>query len=89
MSVVTGRPGSELPLTLISPSGGAFDRSGGGERETASTWQRLVVDSSEAGTWTTQLYGAVWTLRVTLAVYAAPAVNVRPVAAVDVEVVGE
>ncbi|MEJ5867141.1 hypothetical protein WDV85_05215 [Pseudokineococcus sp. 5B2Z-1] len=51
-----------------------------------------MVDAPEAGTWTAQLYGADVDPEggpVALSVYAAPPVNARPVAAVDVRVVGD
>ncbi|WP_346027393.1 GDSL-type esterase/lipase family protein [Arthrobacter parietis] len=60
ISLVTGWPGSDVSLTLISPSGQRFDRStdpAGATRETGPTHEHVEVSAPETGEWTVELFG--------------------------------
>lgn len=94
ISVVTGWPGSDVPLTLVSPSGTVYDRQfdGSGQRRvTGPTWEKVRVEAPEAGTWTASLYGLDVDPTgepVTVSTYVAEPVNRAPAAALTTTVRG-
>lgn len=94
LSVVTGWPGSDVSLTLRSPSGRIIDRAATAAditRDTAATFEHVEVAEPEQGTWTAELFGvdvAPEGEPVTLSVYQPEPVNQRPTARATVRVVG-
>jgi hypothetical protein len=56
-----GYPGSDLPMTLTSPSGRVITRdtvAGDIESSHGATWESYVITEAEVGTWTVEIYGA-------------------------------
>lgn len=94
LSVSTQWPGSDVVLTLTSPSGRVIDRSTNSpdvQHEVGPTYESYHLNSTEPGAWTASLFGA----RVApqgeptrLAVWHVPAVNVNPVARFSISQVG-
>lgn len=86
LSVSSQWPGSDVVLTLTSPSGKVYDRavdSAGVRHQVGPTFESYQLDASEPGIWTAALYGA----RVSpqgeptrLDVFNAPAGNQDPMA---------
>jgi GDSL-like Lipase/Acylhydrolase family len=58
-SVNTSWPGSDVALTLVSPSGQRFTRTGGGgqNRTTAPTFEHVEIPTPEAGEWQIEVKG--------------------------------
>lgn len=84
VSVVSGWPGSDVVLTLVSPSGRRYTRQSGDHfRETGATWEHVEVSGPEAGSWTAELFGAdvaVGGEPVVVSTFAADPQNIRPTA---------
>ncbi len=60
LNVNTTWPGSDVVLTLRSPSGRVISRATQASdvrRDTRSTWERVQVSRPEVGTWVAELYG--------------------------------
>jgi PKD repeat protein/lysophospholipase L1-like esterase len=82
----TSWPGSDVVMTLTSPSGRVIDRSTTATdvlHEVGPTQELYRVRTPEAGSWTVELYGADVSGSgepVTLSAYAAPVPNEKPVA---------
>ncbi|MCA2215541.1 nidogen-like domain-containing protein [Jidongwangia harbinensis] len=54
-------PGSDIQLTLTSPSGTVYDRTarpGGASGSHGPTWDQLSIPNPEPGTWTATMFGA-------------------------------
>lgn len=61
VSIVCQWPGSDIPLTLVSPSGTRYTRSAPGAgvvHSNGPTWEQFEIPTPEAGTWRFELYGA-------------------------------
>ena len=61
VSIVCQWPGSDIPLTLVSPPGGRYTRSAPGAgvvHSNGPTWEQYEIPTPEAGTWKFELYGA-------------------------------
>ncbi len=98
LSVSTGWPGSDVPLTLVSPSGTRYARGADGSgaaaatRSTGPTFENVIVPSPQAGTWTAELYGLDVDPAgepVTLDTYQAAPDNVLPTARIVTRVSGD
>jgi lysophospholipase L1-like esterase len=98
LSVSTGWPGSDVPLTLLSPSGTRYARGADGTgataatRHTGPTFENVIVPSPEAGTWTAEMYGLDVDPEgepVTLDTYQAEPDNLKPTARVATRVSGD
>lgn len=60
ISLVTGWPGSDVSLSLVSPSGQRFERSTdtpGSTRETGLTYEHVEIANPEVGEWKVELFG--------------------------------
>lgn len=60
LSIVSQWPGSDVPLTLVSPSGVRYTREAPGagvKHEFGPTWEQYEVPTPEPGLWTFELYG--------------------------------
>lgn len=53
-------PGSDVEVSLVSPSGVRYDRSDlhGAAHDNGATYEYYTIDNPEHGTWTLELYGA-------------------------------
>lgn len=86
LSVSTQWPGSDVVLTLASPSGRVIDRSvtsADVQHEVGPTFESYHLSASEPGTWTATLFGAQVASQgepTRLSVWHVPAVNQDPVA---------
>lgn len=86
VSVSTQWPGSDVVMSLTSPSGRVIDRSSSAidvQHEVGPTFESYHLSSSEAGTWTVRLFGAQVAPQgepTRLSVWHVPAVNQRPTA---------
>lgn len=86
LSVSTQWPGSDVVLTLTSPSGRVIDRntnSSDVEHEVGPTFESYHVTTGEPGTWTATLYGAQVAPQgepTRLAIWNTPVANQDPVA---------
>lgn len=95
ISVVTGWPGSDVSLTLTSPSGRVIDRGTAASdvrRITGATHEKVEVDDPEVGTWTVEVTGldvADGGEPVTLSMYQAPDPNERPIGRIEVHAAGD
>lgn len=84
ISLVTGWPGSDVSLSLISPSGQRYDRSTQAPdttRETGPTYEHVEVTDPELGQWTVELFGLdvpAGGEPVSLSVYQAESANQSP-----------
>jgi lysophospholipase L1-like esterase len=93
VSLVTGWPGSDVSLTLVSPSGRRIDRNSTASdvsRVTETTTEHVEVADPEPGTWTAELFGvdvAPAGEEATLSVYQADPENQRPVGRITARVV--
>jgi hypothetical protein len=61
LSVIIEWPGSDVELTLTSPSGRTYTRSAPGAgvyHANGPTWEQFEIPHPEAGEWTASLYGA-------------------------------
>lgn len=94
LSLSTGWPGSDVVLTLRSPSGKTHTRgeaSADSERDTGPTYEIVRVTEPEAGTWTAELYGADVATdgeETTLSTYVAEPENQHPHATIATRVEG-
>ncbi len=94
LNVNTTWPGSDVVLTLRSPSGRVIIRQTSApdvQRETSSTWERVEVSKPEVGTWVAELYGldvAPDGEPTTLDVYQEPLPNMTPQARPSLRVEG-
>ena len=94
ISLVTGWPGSDVSLSLTSPSGQRFDRTTDASsttRVTGPTYEQVEVANPEVGEWTAELFGVDVPAEgepVTLSVYQAEPVNEAPVGAIASRVEG-
>jgi lysophospholipase L1-like esterase len=86
VSLSTQWPGSDVVMSLTSPSGRVFDRATSStdvQHEVGPTFESYHLSSAEAGTWTVRLYGAqvapqgepTW-----LSIWHVPAMNQNPTA---------
>jgi hypothetical protein len=60
LSIVSQWPGSDIPLTLVSPSGVRYTRDEPGAgvvHDVGPTWEQYEVPSPEPGTWRFELFG--------------------------------
>jgi hypothetical protein len=95
LSLASAWPGSDVSLTLISPSGKRFDRgteATGATRETGATFERVEVAAPETGEWTAELFGVDVPAAgepVTLSVYQADLPNVAPTAVIKSSIEGD
>lgn len=86
LSLSTQWPGSDVVLTLTSPSGRVIDRNINSEdvrHEVGPTFESYHLSTSEAGTWTATLFGAQVAPQgepTRLSIWHAPPVNQDPVA---------
>ena len=86
LSVSTQWPGSDVVMTLTSPSGRILDRSVSSadvQHEVGPTYESYHLSTSEPGTWTVKLFGAKVAPQgeeTRLAVWHVPAVNQDPTA---------
>ncbi len=53
-------PGSDIVLTVVSPSGKEFSRTSpaGVVQDNGPTWDHIEISDSEPGIWTVKMYGA-------------------------------
>ena len=61
LSAFTQWPGSDVVLTLVSPSGVTYSRGevpAGAVQENGPTWERVEVPDPELGEWTIRMFGA-------------------------------
>ncbi|GAB3599106.1 hypothetical protein GCM10027586_01540 [Kineococcus gypseus] len=91
VSASTGWPGSDVTLTLVSPSGVRYARGsdGAAKRTTGPTFENVIVPDPEAGTWTVEMYGLDVEASgepLTLDTYQADAANTKPVARISTRV---
>jgi lysophospholipase L1-like esterase len=95
ISLVTGWPGSDVSLNLVSPSGRRIDRSTHASdvsRETQATFEHLEVANPEQGTWTAELFGedvAAGGEPVTLSIYQGEVPNVAPTGRITTRIEGD
>ena len=95
ISLVTGWPGSDVSLNLVSPSGRRIDRSTHASdviRETQATFEHLEVANPEQGTWTAELFGedvAAGGEPVTLSIYQGEVPNVAPTGRIATRIEGD
>jgi lysophospholipase L1-like esterase len=93
ISLVSGWPGSDVSLTVVSPSGRRIDRTtmaSDVSRVTGATSEHVEVANPEPGTWTAELFGvdvAPAGEQTTLSVYQADLENQRPTGRITVRVV--
>jgi hypothetical protein len=89
LSVILEWPGSDIRLTLTSPSGKTYTRSvpgAGVYHANGPTWEHFQIPSPEAGEWTASLYGAdvkPGGEKALIQVYQGKPPNKRPVGAVE------
>jgi lysophospholipase L1-like esterase len=95
ISLVTGWPGSDVSLSLVSPSGRRIDRSTHAPdvtRETQATFEHLEVTNPEQGTWTAELFGEDVTAGgepVTLSIYQGDIPNQAPTGRITPRIEGD
>lgn len=88
LSVIIEWPGSDVVLTLTSPSGKTYTRAAPGEgvyHANGPTWEQFQIPRPEAGEWTASLYGADVEPageETTVRVFQERAPNERPIGAV-------
>jgi hypothetical protein len=61
LSIISEWPGSDVEMTLVSPTGKRYTRANPGEgvyHDNGPTWEHFEIPSPEAGAWTVELYGA-------------------------------
>ncbi len=61
LSTIISWPGSDVELTLISPSGKEYTRAAPGtgvKHDNGPTWEQFEIPNPEQGTWTVKMYGA-------------------------------
>lgn len=86
ISVSTQWPGSDVVMSLISPSGRVIDRNSSSpdvQHEVGPTFESHHLSTSESGTWTVRLFGAQVAPQgepTRLSIWHVPAVNQRPTA---------
>lgn len=53
-------PGSDIPLTVVSPSGKEYSRTAhiGATQDSGPTWDHIEIPHPEVGAWTVKMYGA-------------------------------
>lgn len=95
LSVISEWPGSDVVMTLESPSGVRYTRSASGEgvyHANGPTWEQFEIEDPEAGEWTVELFGADVDSAgepTTVSVYTEEPPNRRPRAVADVVAGGE
>ncbi|NMM31812.1 MAG: SGNH/GDSL hydrolase family protein [Cellulomonas sp.] len=95
ISLVTGWPGSDVSLTLVSPSGRQIGRNTQApdvSRVTGATTEHVEIMTPAPGTWTAELFSvdvAPGGLETRLSVYQADPENQRPVGQITARVVGD
>ena len=95
LSVIIEWPGSDVELSLTSPSGKTYTRTAPGAgvyHANGPTWEQFEIPEPEAGEWTARLYGADVKAageETTVRVYQERPRNVRPVGAVAFRRVGD
>jgi lysophospholipase L1-like esterase len=86
LSIVSEWPGSDVVMTLISPSGTRYTRTTPGAgvyHANGPTWEQFEIPDPELGTWTIELFGAdvdPGGELTKLSIYDEAAPNVRPTA---------
>ena len=89
LSVIIEWPGSDVELTLTSPSGKTYTRAAPGAgvyHANGPTWEQFQIPHPEAGEWTASLYGADVPAageETTVHVFQEEARNQRPVGAIE------
>jgi hypothetical protein len=89
LSVILEWPGSDIQLTLTSPSGKTYTRSAPGAgvyHANGPTWEQFQIPEPEAGEWTASLYGAdvkPGGEKALIQVYQGKPRNQRPVGAIE------
>ena len=61
LSTIITWPGSDVEVTLVSPSGKQYTRAlpgAGVKHENGPTWEQFEIPNPEKGTWTVKMYGA-------------------------------
>ena len=61
LSTIINWPGSDVELTLVSPSGKEYTRAAPGagvKHENGPTWEQFEIPNPEQGTWKVKMYGA-------------------------------
>jgi len=95
LSVILEWPGSDIELTLTSPSGKTYTRSVPGPgvyHANGPTWEHFQIPNPEAGEWTASLYGAdvkPGGEQALIQVYQGTPPNKRPVGAIDLRREGD
>ncbi len=95
LSVIIEWPGSDVVLSLTSPSGKTYTRAvpgAGVYHANGPTWEQFEIPHPEAGEWTASLFGADVKAageETTVRVYQERPRNVRPVGAVELRRVGD
>lgn len=95
LSVIIEWPGSDVVLSLTSPSGKTYTRAvpgAGVYHANGPTWEQFEIPQPEAGEWTASLYGADVKAageEATVRVYQERPRNLRPIGAVELRRVGD
>jgi hypothetical protein len=95
LSVIIEWPGSDVVLSLTSPSGKTYTRAvpgAGVYHANGPTWEQFEIPNPEAGEWTASLFGANVKAageETTVRVYQERPRNVRPIGAVELRRVGD